>query len=179
MSKYDTYPLINEIRKGKQAGYKRSNGKYIWQACEVCGKERWVEIKKGQPVARRCLPCAKQTTGLWRRGSNNYNWKEGKIKMGDGYIGILLRPDDFFFPMSNHLGYVAEHRLTMAKALKRRLLSWEIIHHKNGIKNDNRLENLELITGKQHHIVDAVTKAYIKRLENRIRKLEEQNNVKV
>jgi len=140
-------PEIGEIR------YKTPN-KWIWYACEDCGKERWVYLVGGKPNARICLQCCARRGGevsKTRKGELASNWKGGRIKEATGYIGILLQPDDFFYSMADSRKYVREHRLVMAKHLGRCLLAWEVVHHINGIKDDNRLENLKLLPNQGKH----------------------------
>lgn len=73
-------------------------------------------------------------------GEGAYHWKGGRTRHSKGYIQIWSRGH----PNANSRGYVFEHRLVMEKYLGRYLKPWEIIHHKNGIRDDNRIENLEL-----------------------------------
>ena len=69
-----------------------------------------------------------------------------------GYVELRLQPDDFFYPMiMGKRQYCFEHRLVMAKHLKRCLLPWEVVHHINGVKDDNRLENLKLLGSNGSH----------------------------
>jgi len=154
--------MLGTIRTGKEIG-KNGHHKYMWSACEICGKERWVAIIKGEPERRRCFPCS------LGRGEKANHWKGGRRTNQSGYIEIKLQPSDFFYPMAHYgRGYILEHRLVMAKHLNRCLLPWEVVHHKNGIKIDNRLENLQLLSGPYGHIVDTIVKTSLKRLEAKI-----------
>ncbi|GAH35465.1 unnamed protein product, partial [marine sediment metagenome] len=84
-----------------------------------------------------------------------------------GYAEIHMRPNDLFYAMVGPNEYVLEHRLVMAKALGRVLKTEEIIHHLNGIRNDNRLENL-VMCNRYNHPHETLMKV----LQRRIRELE-------
>lgn len=166
-------PNIGEICRAREIGKKASNGsyKYIWHACVGCRKERWVEFKNNKPASIRCSSCGHK--GL-QSGAKHHNWKGGR-RLSLGYIEVWLSPMDFFHPMTvGKTSYVKEHRLVMAKHLKRCLLPWEVVHHKNGIKDDNRLENLQLLPTAKYHLVDTANRRLIANLQKQNKKLKER-----
>lgn len=80
------------------------------------------------------------------KGVKSFNWKGGKHKDRLGYIQVWMPKH----PNAKMAGYIHEHRLIMSNYLERPLKSNEFVHHKNGIKDDNRIENLELLTHNVH-----------------------------
>jgi hypothetical protein len=103
----------------------------IKKICLKCKKEFIVFpsiIKKGggKYCSRKCYDSSK-----FKGGSVN---PQGYIRI---YVPALKRRQ-------------MQHRIVMEKFLNRKLKSYEKIHHKNGIKNDNSLKNLEIVMAKKH-----------------------------
>lgn len=81
-------------------------------------------------------------------GDQHGSWRGGLSFDGSGYISILVTLDDLPYCTPNCNGRVLEHRLVMARALGRPLTRDETVHHVNGDRTDNRIENLQLRQGR-------------------------------
>lgn len=143
------------IKRGREIGYKDKRHAFIWLACVDCGKERWVAIRHNKPIYSRCKGCVRlgnDSPLFGKLGKNSIGWKNGKHKDNDGYVRVLINPTHPYSVMRNHQGYVIENRLIMAQHLGRPLTEEEVVHHKNFVRNDNRIENLELFKNDAEHL---------------------------
>jgi hypothetical protein len=127
--KFNMLTVLKKTEKRKSKGGKTLT---YWHCRCECGKEKSVNantLKRGRVKSCGC------------HGRKKDGWEGGGwAKDANGYILILSKAH----PYSNSKGYVHEHRLAMERHLGRYLDSNEIVHHKNGVRDDNRIENLEL-----------------------------------
>jgi len=157
---------LGDIRRRDQVGL-AGRSLIIWNACPGCGIEKWsaLALYKKQDGKVSCSSCiGKRTVNQnnlkwWNEGShksdckcarcsdqkgeNNPQWRGGISRQGE-YVTVKIYPDNIMYEMADSRGYVMEHRLIMAQELGRPLKAGETVHHINGVKDDNRLENLEL-----------------------------------
>lgn len=106
--------------------------------------------KKASEKTRRKMSEAKERGGIGH-----------KKKRNDGYIYIYF-PDH---PRSTKDGYMMEHILVMEAIQGRHLRQDECVHHINGVKDDNRKNNLKLMT-KSEHISFHMKKRYEEKRRN-------------
>lgn len=117
--------------------------------CQFCGNDFLLNAnrKDRRYCSHRCSSRAFMAKNPdFFKGENSGHWNGGRIKH-KGYV--LIHSPEHPACHGNKRKYVGEHRLVMEAHLGRYLKSTESVHHKNGIKYDNRLDNLEL-WGKAH-----------------------------
>ena len=178
---------VGDIKSAKDIG-RNGYEKFIWVKCLDCGKEKWVNRRKGVAIRYKCGSCSHKGKIISestrrklseahkghsvsieiRKKISKANFKSGIRSNAQGYILVLLQPEDFYYPIAEGSGYVLEHRLVMAKHLGRCLHPWEIVHHKNHNHSDNRIENLQLVSDVGHKGITI--------MEGKIDKLIEKQN---
>ena len=83
-----------------------------------------------------------------RKGMYNPRWKRGHaVNVGNGYAGVKVEDH----PLASTWGYVKVHVLEMEKVVGRHLTKDERVHHKDGNKQNNLAENLELFPSESDH----------------------------
>lgn len=136
------------------------------KTCEWCEKQLtgadW-ELRKKRFCSRACLGRSNSerlqgnqhaaghngsATSFTREGSlgeRNHRWGGGRYQDRRGYIFVK----SYDHPRAVR-GYIAEHVLFAEQQLGRLLVKGEEVHHINGDKSDNGLENLVVLTKAQH-----------------------------
>ncbi len=107
-------------------------------------RAQWVKDKiskslkgiKRKPFTKEHRAAISKSCKGKKMGCLNPRWNTGNLKHGPGYV--FLRMPGHRLADSN--GYVLEHRYIMEKHLNRPLSSKEVIHHKNGRYDDNRIK---------------------------------------
>jgi hypothetical protein len=123
-------------------------GSRVWKCKCECGNICDVKshfLRSGKKGSCGCL--RREKWGTQEKREKHPKWKGGKIRDKMGYVLLLTPPGHPPGSVGNGR-YTFEHRLVMENHLGRYLLPTESIHHKNGIKSDNRLKNLELRISK-------------------------------
>lgn len=153
---------VGEIASGKDIGL--SKGRWIYATCPQCGKPRWRILRdyRKNPDGL-CKSCFARVLGNRNQGRRFAERGKGRYINRGGYVEVRIRPNSLCFGMShykvpkfaktpNGSAYVLEHRLVMAEYLGRPLSRLEHVHHINGNKLDNRIENLLLVSPASHTI---------------------------
>lgn len=140
------------IRRREQ--YRRAGQKSNYDACK-CGRRKF----KGSLHCRGCRIANMPS------GENNPNWKGGTTIHRQGYVQVR-----------NGVGrYTMQHRAVWEAAHGPIPERW-VVHHLNGIKSDNRLENLQAMSRAHHgpraHLDPAAYEKRIRDLEQQVRQLE-------
>lgn len=112
---------------------------FLVKKCRGCKEEFSIPLQK-----RRRKFCTLLCWRKFNRGENNSRWSGGFLS--NGYIRVHMQDH----PFKNASGTVLQHRLVMEKKLGRYLTENEHVHHINGIRDDNRLSNLVILTKSEH-----------------------------
>ena len=145
--------------------------------CAYCGKEFETRRKGRKYCSGKCNLCSWRTRNKEKHKNYQDGYYEKnkeaqkkckrdlyRLKMGISPDTPMMRAPNgaghldqhgyrmFYMPWhpnARKSGHVSGHVYEMSKYMNRALRDNEIVHHKNGIRDDNRIENLELCTDRQ------------------------------
>ena len=134
---FEYHYLVKKLCRRCERSFRPSSRHADCPSCrcrDTCACGRPKQIK-----SRSCWACR-------RHGAeHNGNWKGGTTRRKAGYVMRRV----LGHPRAGNPGYVFEHILVMEEILGRYLYPDETVHHLNGVRDDNRPENLELWTRPQ------------------------------
>jgi hypothetical protein len=149
---------------------KPSSEKRVLAKCDSCGCIKqliYANYSRSQKINNRtgltyCRSCSSKINGIKRqgkpahnkgkklppskKGKNHPSWKGGRYISNDGYVMIHVGN-------SSEIGwqsYKKEHTLVVENFLKRKLFDFEVVHHVDGNKVNNKIDNLFVTDGQGH-----------------------------
>lgn len=139
----------------QRAYQKLRNNSLQWQRQLALGRKRYALLGHKR-IRSCCVACGQWWLGTVKqrlfcslscmaKGQNNPRWLGGRRILHNGYV-VVFAPTH---PLATR-HFVLEHRLVMEQTLGRLLTTNEHVHHLNGVKQDNRLENLVVLSPSEH-----------------------------
>lgn len=142
---------MSNIRKGQKTEYREWTDEDIKLLIEKYPHMKTVYLAQMLGRSKQSIDHKAQRLGLRktaghlysnkseRRGEKSPTWKGGRTRSRKGYVVLI-----------NYGERIFEHRAVMEKHLGRKLTDDEVVHHINGDKMDNSIENLVLMTRGEH-----------------------------